>query len=109
MGAEFIGGAVAIRKTREEARAALDALSDDEIATALDGFGDFDEDEITPREFAIDSLSMVYDAHGGGRRDGACWTLDGTEYVVTGGESWGDSPTDLCDAVWAMEALGITA
>lgn len=105
MGAEFIGGAVAIRKTREAAGAALDALSDDVLAALMASWQD---DDITPREMATDFLSMVYDAFDGKRRDGDCWLLDGTKYVVTGGESWGDSPTDLCDAVWAMDALGIT-
>lgn len=110
MGADFIGGAVAIRKTRDEARVALDAMSDDDILACLEDHGgvNIDAYETTAREVAIDFLSMVYDAYDGKRRDGALWTLDSTEYVITGGMSWGDAPTDLCEAVWGVSALGVT-
>lgn len=108
MGAEFIGAAVAIKCSRDEAFDRLAKMTDDEIGKIIEMI-DPDEDEITPREWAHDSLTMVYDAGEGKRRDGAMWEIEGVEHVVTGGMTWGDDPTDLFQAVVNVIELGVTA
>jgi hypothetical protein len=109
MGADFIGGYVHVAKTRQKAYDALEAIDASRIAMHLINAGlSVEETEYTVREQAFDYVNMVYDAYEGYRRDGDVWIIDDKTYVVTGGMSWGDSPTELWDAVVAVSALGIT-
>ena len=115
MGADFIGGYVAVRKTRDEALAALAAISNDDLRKSLAlsvGISDDDDNATSDdecREIALFHLNMVYDAVDGFRRDGAVWHINDVPCVFTGGMSWGDTPTDLCESVWVIAELGITA
>jgi len=41
-------------------------------------------------------------------RDTATLVLEGRHYYITGGMSWGDTPTESYDVIALIEALGIT-
>ena len=47
------------------------------------------------------------DNYGGWRRDIAHMTLSGTSYMFSGGMSWGDHPTDVCDYINLMDHSGL--
>jgi hypothetical protein len=41
------------------------------------------------------------------RRDIACLTLGGTNYIFSGGLSWGDLPTDACEMINLVSDSGV--
>ena len=108
MGAEFIGGIVRVDRTFEEAKAELEMMTDEEIVSIVEDMGLEVWERVEPKDMVYDMLTMVYDAVNSKRRDGTMFVIEDHDYVVTGGMSWGDMPTDLCEAVWIIAALNIT-
>jgi len=41
-------------------------------------------------------------------RESALIMLDGTQWLITGGMSWGDTPTEIYDAIICLDLSGIT-
>jgi hypothetical protein len=78
----------------------LDALNWTELADALDTFDDPGQ---TIRERAEEAVAELL----GRSRDTAWITIDGKNYIVTGGLSTGDSPTDAYEHVELLDELGI--
>lgn len=118
MGADWIGGYVELSKTREEALAALENMSDYLLLQTMkdrdidpyrweDEEGVFDIDAF--RESCRSAVNDCYDAAEGKRRDGTGWLIYGKVYAVSGGDSWGDPPTDLCESIWLVEELCVTS
>jgi len=121
MGADFIGGFCPIVKTREEALAALREMPDSVVFAEVESVyyfaDDFDAEEdedyqaelfAEARGMAEDDVNAVYDALEHAARDCGVWTIEGTNYIVTGGMSWGDPPTDMCNPIWCVSGLGVT-
>lgn len=119
MGADFIGGFCPIRKTREEALIALSVLDNEALLEAVeysyfpsawDETEDMDDKQFVEfvRDLAEKAVNEVFDALEYEARDCGVWTIEGTNYIVTGGMSWGDTPTDMCAPIWCVDNLGVT-
>ena len=122
MGADWIGAYVALNVEEDAALAALLAMDDKVLLATYCDVKSLDEadlsgdDEDEDKEIDIEAIRLecaaavtaCYDAARGFDRDGAGWLIQGTTYAVSGGPSWGDPPTDLCESIWLVDALGVT-
>lgn len=127
MGADFIGIAVPITRTREEALAKLNELSLDEVVARLGdnspfGFDiasgsydlHYDDDthkSVLDKEAIMEGcrkyVNATYDVAEGKVRT-AGWTRIGEcEFVLAGGVSWGDAP-EFYDELEIAYSLGVT-
>jgi len=118
MGADLMLNYVEIAEPREKAQARLDrlVLTEEHLATFEEcGYYGFEEEDFSEetekkmREKLQECLDVIYDAHAGhGRRDVSCFLIDGDrEFLVTGGMSWGDEPSDYYTEFWIFfEFLG---
>lgn len=61
-----------------------------------------EDDEGYDKEFVLQSLSDYASGEFNGRRDVGEISVRGVSYYVTGGMTWGDSPTDAFDSVAAL-------
>lgn len=114
MSADFIGTAIKVPTVqKDDALAALAAIDDDtldEMFETVRGHspGENDEDE-SSRVFFADMLVEFYDMIVNGcRRDFGQWLIGEEQYLVTGGMTWGDTPTEAYDVIEAVRALGVT-
>ena len=105
MGADLMLNYVEIAEPREKAQARLDrlVLTEEHLATFEEcGCWEFEEEEFSEkvekkmRKKLQECLDVVYDAYEGhGFRDVSLFHIDGDrEFLVTGGMSWGDEPSD---------------
>jgi hypothetical protein len=86
-------------KRRSELMAVARSLTEEEVnqfidCTCLD-LADGASDE---RAGLLKALNKAFDDYRDlpGRRDTACIEIDARRFLVTGGMSWGDEPTDAC-------------
>lgn len=110
MGADMFISALAARRgtsldwdTAELAIRALDRLELERIADELG----WDEDDDDVAERLRGAVQAVRKALTGGSRELDVLEFGTWDIYVTGGLSWGDSPTDLFDAFWALDASGL--
>jgi hypothetical protein len=114
MGADFIGSFIAWpTASKDDALAALAAKTDDELDMLYDYLKCADPDNpVDARQWFSDQLVTFYETmvtYGRERsREVAVWDIDGTSYIVSGGLSWGESPTDACEVIDAVAALNVT-
>lgn len=105
MGADLMLNYVEIAEPREKAQARLDrlVLTEEHLATFEEcGCWEFEEEEFSEkvekkmRKKLQECLTLVYDAHEGhAPRDVSSFFIDGDrEFLITGGMSWGDEPSD---------------
>lgn len=110
MGADFNYALCAKITDRETAEKRILSLSNErilEISSDLCDDNDiYDMEEsvaaVTYRGRLLSDLDYVY----GDRRDVGALILDGKNYVLTGGMSWGDDPTE---AYWPLARIAETA
>jgi hypothetical protein len=113
MGADFIFAITPVTDAdREELIRRFDLLSQDELFERAEngGFYMFEDDE-TDEEVTqliwnhlIESIEYL----NSDPRDAGGLTIEGRTYAVTGGMSWGDSPTEAFEYIRFLESLGIT-
>ena len=118
MGADLMLNYVEIAEPREKAQARLDrlVLTEKHLATFEEcGYYGFEEEDFSKktekkmRKKLQECLDVVYDTHKGyGRRDVSIFLIDGDrEFLITGGMSWGDEPSDYYTEFWIFfEFLG---
>ena len=105
MGADFLVAIAPMEATEDEALTNLGALSDKTVQTAV---GDvLGLDDMTPEEARDRAVTAIYEIVGADRSD-VDWVQAEGRIYVTGGMSWGDSPTEAFDEVALLGALGIT-
>ena len=105
MGADMALGICARHVDRHVAEARLKTLSNAVNGMAYNYGEDIDDDDDTDYVArAIEDLAWVYEW----RRATQIIYVEGKEYVVSGGMSWGDAPTDAYDPLNAIDTLGIT-
>jgi hypothetical protein len=93
--------AAALKKFKAMTKAKLKA-----VAKALDM--DDDDGEFTEvKELILTGLNTAY-AGPQWSRELSYIRYKGVKIAVTGGMSWGDTPTDLYDAIAALDASGVT-
>jgi hypothetical protein len=122
MGADFFHIAVPVTKTREEALASLQLLTDEQLISRLsygalhledeeEPYFDIDEnDDATLNreavlERCVEAVNITYDVAEDRHRVASSMRIDDCLFAVAGGLSWGDSPDyfdDLCIAYELM-------
>ena len=107
MGADFVFGF--IKKPTQETLAKIDELDEDSLARVADRcFGNPDRDLEETREFLKESVRTIWTAGEQGWRDyGEVNVTEPGTYVLSGGMTWGDDPTELCQYIWALEEAGV--
>lgn len=58
------------------------------------------------RDQLADYIDLVFTDSG--RRDLSLIMLDGTQWLITGGMSWGDTPTEIYDAIICLDVSNVT-
>lgn len=112
MGADMLLVYTKIERTEEEARAALYAMDDTEllaIAEELEDEVDLDDEEGNPvssedkvariKQKLLTALGIIFPLPGNDRRDIIRLRFKEGDYLLTGGLSWGDAPTEAYDLV----------
>jgi len=105
MGADMTIGICAKHVDYHVAEARLKTLSNDVIGAAYNYGDDLEDDDDTDYVArAIEDLSWVY----ADTRQTCIFYIDGKDYVVSGGYSWGDYPTDAYRPLDVISELGVT-
>lgn len=99
------------------AEARLDRMSDDDLFDRClndnlfgveyardDRFADENPTMSEVREAIIEALCLVYTPG----REGLITEIEGRRFVVSGGLSWGESPSDVAQAIWELAPLELT-
>ena len=118
MGADLIVAVCEMKVSKDEALLRVIKLVDTDLTglvKTLDDWGTgpwagVEESELPTKEEAIEYLrgqvDIVYSYLD--RRDCVPLHIDGKVYALTGGMSWGDTPTDAYDAFSVCSALSLT-
>jgi hypothetical protein len=110
MGADFIY-AMAIVPNEDEAKEVLrriDALTIDTCPElpSLDDSDSSPEDYVEEvKEYLRGCLEQLMETVD--RRDADGFTIGDRFVILTGGMSWGDNPTELCQPIWDLENAGV--
>lgn len=125
MGADWVGYAVPVSRSRDEALALLDAMPIDEIVRRNEEYntilamniedGDYDIedgdefllDEAQVRSRCREAVNIAYDCAEGKYRLASWVKQDEILFAVAGGVSWGDTP-DYVDDLCIADALRVT-
>lgn len=116
MGADFVFAITPVGVPEDVARQRIAVVPRSDLGYIADVlFGEdsrlmSDEDFQEIRDYLHEAVDVVYQALEGERRDAGWWKdPEGLPYVVTGGMTWGDDPTDAWRPVMAfdMAELGI--
>lgn len=110
MGADFIGAFVPMEiKSATEAKAKLKKYSEDYLLSHLMDHHAWDFEEYEEAlEWVEEKVDEVYDYYNNSNRETTVFTYDGTDFLVTGGMSWGDDPTDAYEALCVVASLELT-
>lgn len=115
MSADLIIVILPMRKTQDEAIAKLKAMDSEYLLHVLSNYHAREFDGDTPEaeyaeaiEFMTGKIAEVYDYYEKGSRDTEVLMLDGTAWLITGGMSWGDDPTDAFEPLNIVASLGLT-
>ena len=105
MGADMTIGICARHVDYHVAEARLKTLSNAVIGAAYN-YGDEidDDDQADYLAQAIYDLELVYSDS----REITMLRIEGKDYVISGGMSWGDYPTDACRPLDVISELGVT-
>jgi hypothetical protein len=105
MGADMTIAICARHVDRHVAEARLRTLDNAVIGVAYNYGNELEDDDDTDYVAkAISDLDWVYEE----RRATCIFHIDGKDYVVSGGYSWGDDPTDAYGPLNAICELGVT-
>ena len=115
MGADLVVAMAPIVKTKDEAIAKLKAMEPEVLLGVLSDYFGRDFDEATDEEeyaeavsFVIVKIEEVYSYYEHGSRDTEVREINGTDWLITGGMSWGDDPTDAYEPVSIVSVLQLT-
>lgn len=115
MSADLIIAMAPIRKTKDEAIAKLKAIEPDVLLHVLSEYCAREFDEATDEEeyaeavsYVIGKIEEAYSYYEHGSRDTEVRKINGTDWLITGGMSWGDDPTDAYEPVSIVSALELT-
>ena len=90
----------------------LNELGESNLGWGWDELYDEDENETQGREGSVRILSQAAEeavVHViGENREVMGAVIQGRRYLLSGGPSWGDSPTQAYDDIWLIDDLGIT-
>ncbi len=112
MGADFIFAIAPICENPDEAKKRINQLSHEALTEVAEvSYGESPEQDDAEgwqqvRDLISEGIDVVNTAVG---RDIGLIVIDkpGT-YVITGGMTWGDDPTDACRPIWALQVSGLS-
>ncbi len=111
MGADFIFAISKQCEDPDKAKNQIDQLPSDVLAEVAEhAFGEIPADDDVDgwqqvTDLLKEGIDIVYDAD---RRDlGTIYIDKPGVYVITGGMSWGDNPTEACPPMWALQNSGL--
>ena len=115
MGADLIVAMLPIRKTQDEAIAKLKSLTQDDVLDTLANYcaQEFynetdDENYAEAIEWMTGKVAEVYGYYERGSRETEVRAIDGTDWLITGGMSWGDDPTDAFEPINIVSIFRLT-
>ena len=114
MGADFIGAMCPMQLTREEAKQRLRRYKENHLLDLLsNSFArEFDDDGSTPYEQAIawvdGCIDDTFDGYEYGSRETGVFYFRDIPFLITGGMSWGDDPSDIYEAMSVVQGLELT-
>lgn len=112
MGADFTYALCPREVDKDTALRRILEMTDNQIRQVMIDLGDdydFDDTDLKDVQLYRDTLVMDLECVYGGYRDTATLVLDGKFYVLTGGMSWGEEPTDSYRSIWRIDAAQVTA
>ena len=104
MGADFIFAIAKECEQPEDAKARIDLLPQDTLAeVAMHAWGELPEDDDWQlvRDLLKEAIDIAYEPYG--RDLGTIHVTEPGTYVITGGMTWGDDPTEACRPLWALQ------
>lgn len=107
MGADMTIAVTKFTKTYEEALASLKQMDPASVLLVVDYWYSI-EDETEALDKATECLKDVYGYYDRGSRDTVTILLDGTRWLISGGLSWGDDPTDAFRPIALVDDLKVT-
>ena len=109
MGADLNIAITKMEHTYQEALQVLNALDERSVYLVVNEWYYHDDDDY---ERALDKarecLKEVYDYYERGSRDTVTMNLDGNRWLISGGMSWGDDPTDAFRPLAVVDDLRVT-
>lgn len=113
MGADFTYSLCHRAVDKDTALRRITEMTDNHLRQVMIDLDDYyDYDGMTASEQLAayrDTLVMDLGAVYGDYRDTATLIIGGETYVLTGGMSWGDEPTDSYRSIWRIDAAQVTA
>jgi hypothetical protein len=106
MGADFIFAVTKMVKDPEALKAKIPTLSNEVLDDVWDRhYGEEVPDYKAVRDLIATAIDYVV---GESREMGwfECFTCK-TQYVISGGMTWGDDPTEACEYIWTVEGSGL--
>jgi len=115
MSADLTIAMAPIVKTKDEAIIKLKSMEPEVLLHVLSEYFAREFDEATDEEeyaeavsYVIGKIEEVYSYYEHGSRDTEVRRINGTDWLITGGLSWGDDPTDAYEPVSIVSGLQLT-
>lgn len=111
MGADLAVAMIPLCKTQVEALAKLHTIDKKDLVMAVDHLlpGDSEDGDVDEAiRIVTECLDAVYSYVEYGSRDTALCRWGSRTFLVTGGMTWGDDPTDAYQPVSIVESLELT-
>ncbi len=106
MGADFIFVMAKTCDKPDEAKERINQLSENTLAeVAEQAWGNVPDDWQQVRDLLREGIDIASDPHG--RTLGTVHISEPGTYVITGGMTWGDDPSEAFAPLWALELSGL--
>lgn len=107
MGADFIGTFIEMTASRDLAFARLAEMTEDKLDAFYEDYFTVIPGPDEARTYYTEHLTILYDQMPR-RRDVSYWRMGDKTYIVTGGMSGGDDPTEAFDVILSLRPLRLT-
>ncbi len=109
MGADFCWAMTPMELTKEQAIDKAHSLGEDFLLDNLSGYFGIEPDSYEEAvEKLVSAITDVYDIYANEHRQCGIQTIDGVDYLLTGGLSWGDDPTDFLESVSIVSTFALS-
>lgn len=114
MGANFLGTMCPMEIKRDEAKERLRRYKEEFLLNHLSDYfaQEFEEDDKSEYEQAIEwvdhCIDVTYDVFEQGSREATVFYYRDIPFLITGGMSWGDDPTDIFQPIGVVQSLELT-
>lgn len=111
MGADYLGAMCPMEISKDEAKERLRRYKEEWLLNHLDDYFcmNWDEDEYQRAiEWVDNCIDSTYGYYEQGSRETAVYRYRDIDFLVTGGLSWGDDPTDAFQPIGVVQSLELT-